>query len=109
MAVRRVAKTTKNVAIEKGVLMVEVAGKPYCWSLVTGGSFTAKLPAPGWYDLYVEARAHAPSSKVANVKLLPGDIVKLEFTDVKPPGYVNIRVTRGDNGAFGRLDTWFPE
>lgn len=89
------ARTTKNTTVKSGVLVVEKLSKPYCWSIIKDGAFRAGLPAPDTYSVYAEARAHAPSSRVS-VDLKPGDIAKLEFSDVKPPGYVNIYVMRSD-------------
>ncbi|MEM4561535.1 MAG: CehA/McbA family metallohydrolase [Desulfurococcaceae archaeon] len=99
-SVQGTVRTTEGKLVEKGILMVEIAGRPYCWSQVINGSFTMKLPAPGTYNFYAEARAHAPSSKYTNVTLAPEDTVTLELTDVKPPGYVNLRVTREDTKAY---------
>lgn len=97
-SVRGSARTTKGVPVEKGIFMVEISGKPYCWSPVINGEFSSILPAPGVYDFYVEARAHAPSTKSVNNTLYPGDTLELVFSDVKPPGYVLMWVSRNDTG-----------
>lgn len=97
-SVRGNATTTRGAPVERGIVMVEISGKPYCWSPVINGKFSLSLPAPGVYDFYVEAKAHAPSSKSVNNTLNPETTLELVFNDVRSPGYVSIRVSRSDTG-----------
>ncbi|MCC6034526.1 MAG: CehA/McbA family metallohydrolase [Desulfurococcaceae archaeon] len=87
--------TTKGDLVERGVVIFEKDGKPYCWGIVSKGVYESRVPAPATYSIHAIARAHGPSSK-KTITIEPAKTIEVNFTDVTPPGRVIVEVYRSD-------------
>ena len=69
---------------------------PYTWALSEGGAYSFRLPA-GSYRLYATAKGYANSSEIS-VDLTVGESISHNFSDLRPPGDLRIRVVDEETG-----------
>ncbi|MDH4071727.1 MAG: CehA/McbA family metallohydrolase [Gammaproteobacteria bacterium] len=100
----RVTGTVNDVdgkIVDGAVVVAERTGntgsRPYAWAAADGGRYSFALPE-GTYRLYATARGYAKST-VAPVEIDEGQVVASDFTDLRPPGELAIRVIDEASGA----------
>jgi len=81
-------KTTDGTAVEDPIAVVLKDGKPYCWGIGSGGTYSLYLP-PGDYSIHIEAKGYGPSGDHA-VTVTAGSTTTLDIRDVQIPGKVSI-------------------
>ena len=79
------------------VVVVELDGKPYAWTLGHDGSYALQLPA-GSYALYATGRGYS-NSRVAPVSVVAGGDEARDFRDLEPPGRVEFNITETARGT----------
>ncbi len=81
---------TDGSAVDEPIAVVMKDGRPYCWSIGSGGTYAVSLP-PGEYTIHVEARGYGPSGDHP-VSVAAGEETTLDINDVQIPGKVTISV-----------------
>ncbi|MEM0002413.1 MAG: CehA/McbA family metallohydrolase [Desulfurococcaceae archaeon] len=90
------ARDIKGNALENAAVIAYRDSKPYCWSITNkNGEYSMSISAPGTYSIRAIAKAYGPSSWF-NITLAPGSRVKIDFSDVVPPGTLVVNVFRND-------------
>jgi hypothetical protein len=84
-------------AIDRPVLVIEKAGKPFAWTLGQAGRYRIILPE-GDYGVYATAKGYSQST-VRTVHIAAAAKADEDFTGLQPPGRVDFSVTRQDSGA----------
>lgn len=92
---------TDGSTVENPIAVVMRDGRPYCWGLGSGGTYSLSLP-PGDYSIHIEAKGYGPSNDHA-LSLAAGETVTLDINDVQIPGRVSISVY--DAATNSPLDT----
>jgi carboxypeptidase family protein len=83
--------------IARPVVVAEKDGKPYAWTLGHNGSYRLSLPA-GDYRLYASAQ-HYSQGPPAALALGAGAATVRNFTDLQPPGRIELEVSDARTGA----------
>jgi len=88
--VKGLVTTPDGRAIDKPVVVVEKAGKPYAWCLGHRGRYAMRL-AVGNYSLYATAKNHSNSAPVP-LRVGAGAQESRDFHDVEQPGEVRFQI-----------------
>ncbi len=72
-------------------------GKPYTWVMGRDGRFTCRLPV-GEYEAYATAPGHAQGA-TRSLTVTNGGDVTLDFTDIRPPGQLQVTVSDARSGT----------
>jgi predicted metal-dependent phosphoesterase TrpH len=86
-----------GAAIERPVVVVEKAGKPYAWVLGEHGNYRLALP-PGGYSLYATGPNYA-RSPATQFTVTAGSDRALDFHDLGGPGQVEFQIASSRGGA----------
>jgi hypothetical protein len=70
---------------------------PYAWVFGEDGNYSFQLPV-GSYRLYATAKGYARSS-AATIELTAGQAESRDFSDLRPPGELTIKVVDEESGA----------
>ncbi len=95
-------KVTGSVNTEAGetvadaVIVVEKDGKPYGWTMASGGKYELSLPK-GDYALYATARGYS-EAEPQQVSVSADAATDLDFADLKAPGTLDFAVTDAETG-----------
>jgi hypothetical protein len=77
--------------------LVGTAGEPYAWVFPEDGAYSFDLPA-GTYRLRAVAKGYSGSAPT-QVSIGDGDVVEVNFADLRPPGELEVRVVDEQSGA----------
>lgn len=83
--------------VDRPVVVIEKAGKPFAWILGQGGRYRIALPA-GDYGVYATAKGYSQSA-VQTVHVGAGARLGQDFAGLSPPGRIAFSVARKDTGA----------
>ncbi|MGX5915188.1 CehA/McbA family metallohydrolase [Aliidiomarina sp. Khilg15.8] len=80
-----------------GIVLIEKEGQLYAWTLAEHGVYSMVLPE-GAYQLYGTATGHA-NSTIETIQVGDGSEHNLDFTNLKGPGTLAMRVNEAESGA----------
>lgn len=83
--------------VERPVVVIEKAGKPFAWTLGQAGRYRIALPA-GDYGVYATAKGYSQTT-VQAVHVGAGAGLEQDFAGLQPPGAIAFSVSRKDTGA----------
>lgn len=82
--------------VDKPVVVILKAGKPYGWALGHDGAYDLALPQ-GDYSLYATAKAYSESAAIPVTVAASADLTR-NFNDLKAPGAVRFTVSDNPGG-----------
>ncbi|MDX1499937.1 MAG: CehA/McbA family metallohydrolase [Woeseiaceae bacterium] len=94
--IRGTVRTADGAVMAEPAVVVTTREGPYAWTLGADGKFSVELPA-GQYTLYATAAGHAPGEPF-DVTLGAGEDRVLDFSDVRPPGRIELGVREAGGG-----------
>jgi hypothetical protein len=83
-------KTRAGAQVDEPVVVVSKQGTPYAWSFGRDGRYDIPLPV-GDYEVYATGQGYS-QSKPMPVKIASNVVATSDFTDVEPPGRVDVTV-----------------
>jgi hypothetical protein len=95
-------RTVEDKIIEKPFIIVEKNGQPYTWAQGQNSKFEIILPE-GEYEIYATAEGFSSSPK-AKIKIEKNSETKKDFTSLKAPGNLELKITDSKKPCDARIE-----